>query len=666
MSVTGAPAEPTRSHLTPVANREELIYLLSRASELEHGLACVYLFVCHSLKSDVEEGGLTIEQARMVRGWKRKLASVAIEEMLHLAQVTNMLTAIGGAPHFRRTNFPMPSTAFPFGLELALEPFSRAMIERLVCYEMPEAGIIAPERQATYDEIAARTVAERQTREVDAPSHCAVEPFEVDFTTVGEFYRKIESGFDSISPDVLFIGPPEAQANARYVDLNGELMAVVDRDSAHRAIHMIVEQGESPTIEHPDAHFCVFDSIRVEYEQERARCEAAGLAFDPVRPVVSNPMTHFYEDAAGGNIIRDELSHHVADLYNVAYDTMLLMLLRFFSHTDESEAELEALSRATLRMMASVLRPLGEALTKMPAGDAYPGRTAGPGFGYNRDVHLLPHKESAWIFFAERLRELETKATWLRVNKSVPPELEEAAAALQDVAARIAAFAKHGTEAAATSAAALERSLGMTIAPEHNGPYLVTNVTSMTNSKGETLTTRAEMALCRCGGSAMKPYCDGTHASIGFNSGKGDDRTPDKVDVYAGAEVTILDNRGTCCHSGNCSDKLPNVFRVGVEPWIDPNGASKQEIIDIVRACPSGALRYALGGVTFGDRERAPSIYVSKDGPYHVQGRVTLLHEQFDEGASTEHYALCRCGRSKNKPFCDGSHWYAKFEDDKN
>lgn len=666
MSVTRAPAETTGSQLTPVATREELIYLLSRASELEHGLACVYLFVCHSLKSDVEEGGLTVEQARMARGWKRKLASVAIEEMLHLAQVANMLTAIGGAPHFRRTNFPMLSTAFPFGLELALEPFSRTIIERLVCYEMPEAGIIAAERQATYDEIAARTVAERLAREPEAPTHCAVEPFEIDFKTVGEFYRKIESGFDHIPQDILFIGPPDAQANARYVDFNGELISVVDHASACRAIEMIVEQGESPTSEHPDAHFCVFDSIRIEYEQERARCEAAGLRFDPVRPVVSNPMTHFYEDAAGGNIIRDELTHYVADLYNVAYDTMLLMLLRFFSHTDENEAELEALSRATLRMMASVLRPLGEALTKMPAGDAYPGRTAGPGFGYNRDVHLLPHKESAWVFFAERLRELELKATWIRVNKTVPPEIEEAAAALQDVVAQIARFAKHGAPTEDTAAAALEQTLGMTIVPEHNGPYLVTNVTSMTNSKGETLTTRAEMALCRCGGSAMKPYCDGTHAHNDFNSGKADDRTPDERTAYAGAEVTILDNRGTCCHSGNCSDNLPAVFRLGVEPWIDPNGAAKQEIIDIVRACPSGALSYALDGVEFRDRDRASSIYVSKDGPYHVQGHVSLLHEQFGEGASGEHYALCRCGQSKNKPFCDGSHWYAKFEDDRN
>jgi len=652
--------------VAPVTTREELIYLLSRAAELEHGLACVYLFVCHSLKSDADEGGLTVDQARMVRGWKRKLASVAVEEMLHLAQVTNMLTAIGGAPHFRRTNFPMPSTAFPFGIELMLEPFSTTTIERLVCYEMPEAGVLAPERQGDYDDIKSRIVTERTAREPAMPTHCATEPFEVDFTTVGEFYHKIETGFDSIPEDVLFIGPPDAQANARYVDLNGELIAVVDRASACRAIEMIVEQGESPTSEHPDAHFCVFDAIRVEYAREVERARAAGETFEPVRPVLANPMTHFYEDASGGNVIRDELTHNVADLYNVAYDTMLLMLLRFFSHTDESDAELEALSRGTLRLMASVLRPLGEALTKLPAGEAYPGRTAGPGFGYNRDVHLLPHKESAWTFFAERLEQLATKATWIRVNKTVPPEIEEAAAALQDVASRIAAFTKRGAAAEATTLAALEHSLGTTIAPEHNGPFLVTNLKRMTNSKGETLTTRTEMALCRCGGSAMKPYCDGTHAQIGFNSGKQDDRTADQRVAYAGKDVTILDNRGTCCHSGNCSDNLPVVFRQHQEPWIDPNGAPRQAIIDIVRACPSGALSYALNDIEFRDHDRAPSVYVSKDGPYHVEGRIALLHEQLNEGASTEHYALCRCGQSKNKPFCDGSHWYAKFVDEKN
>src|SRR5487761_1765895 len=145
-----------RSHIKPVNTREELIYLLSRASELEHGLACVSLFAGYSLKSDVSEGGMTEVQVEMARTWKRKLAAVAVEEMLHLAQVSNLLTAIGGAPHFRRTNFPQPPSAFPFRLRLSLEPLSREMLELLVCYEMPEAGVLPPEQQATFDAIRTR------------------------------------------------------------------------------------------------------------------------------------------------------------------------------------------------------------------------------------------------------------------------------------------------------------------------------------------------------------------------------------------------------------------------------------------------------------------------------------------------------------------------------
>jgi hypothetical protein len=127
-----------------------------------------------------------------------------------------------------------------------------------------------------------------------------------------------------------------------------------------------------------------------------------------VRKIVVNPMTYFYGDAEGGAIIRDALTQNVADLYNVAYDTMLLMLLRFFTHNDET-VELEVLSRGKISMMAWALRPLGEALTKIPAGEPYPGLGVGPRFGHNRDVHLSPHKNSAWTFFAEQLGQLATK-----------------------------------------------------------------------------------------------------------------------------------------------------------------------------------------------------------------------------------------------------------------
>lgn len=656
---------PARSHIAPVATREHLIYLLNRASELEHGLACVYLFAAYSLKNEASEGGMTGEQAHMVRRWKRRLASVAVEEMLHLAQVSNMLTAIGGAPHFKRANFPMSPDAFPLGIELSLEPFSQSTIDRLVCFEMPEAGILSPQKQQIFDELRANVVAVQNAASAGAVRTHVAEPFDVDFRTVGELYHKILTGFQNIPQETLFTGPPQAQTNARYVDLDGELVAVLDFESAKRAIEMIVEQGEAPTHDHPDAHFAVFDTIRKEYRAAADDAANAGTVFEPVRPVISNPMTRFYEDTSGGNVISDELAHEVADLFNLVYDTMLIMLKRFFAHIDESEEELRMLSRGTLRMMASVLRPLGEALATLPAGPEYPGKTAGPGFGYNRDVSLLPHKAAAWVFILERLRELVLQAKAITSKPDCPPQINEAGAALQSVGDHLVQYIPRQYAAAmdfhSTTPAALPA-----IACEEDGPYLVADLAHLTNSKGETLNTRLNLALCRCGGSSLKPYCDGTHARIGFSSAKSDNRTADKLAHYVGKEITIHDNRGTCCHSGNCTDHLPSVFNLKTDPLVSPDAADADTIINIVRQCPSGALSYTRHEKDYTGEQRDPAIFVSKDGPYHVQGGVELKGEHRNEGASTEHYALCRCGHSKNKPFCDGTHWYVKFSDEDN
>jgi CDGSH-type Zn-finger protein/truncated hemoglobin YjbI len=181
------------------------------------------------------------------------------------------------------------------------------------------------------------------------------------------------------------------------------------------------------------------------------------------------------------------------------------------------------------------------------------------------------------------------------------------------------------------------------------------------------------MALCRCGESARKPLCDGTHADVGFRDDKDPERVPDRRDTYDGVQITILDNRGTCQHSGLCSDRLAAVFRVDQEPFVAPSGGRMDEIIRAVRDCPSGALSYALEGTEARDhvdwsQRRDPHIEVTKDGPYRITGGIPLSDSHDDHihrnaGASCEHYALCRCGHSQNKPFCSGMHWYVEFRD---
>ena len=203
------------------------------------------------------------------------------------------------------------------------------------------------------------------------------------------------------------------------------------------------------------------------------------------------------------------------------------------------------------------------------------------------------------------------------------------------------------------------------ITPTPDGPYLVKDLENFSNQNGP-IDTMNTLALCRCGGSANKPFCDGTHAKIGFSSAKLDGRVEDKLENYESEQITIHDNRGICAHAGRCTDGLPSVFRLKQEPWIDVDAVGSEEIIAVIGKCPSGALSYSVEGVEHRSREGRPAIFVAPNGPYVVSGGPELLETPRGDGASTEHFTLCRCGGSKNKPFCDGTHWHINFKDDKN
>ncbi|WP_462272856.1 CDGSH iron-sulfur domain-containing protein [Methanohalophilus sp.] len=199
-----------------------------------------------------------------------------------------------------------------------------------------------------------------------------------------------------------------------------------------------------------------------------------------------------------------------------------------------------------------------------------------------------------------------------------------------------------------------------------DGPYIVSNLNTLRNSKGVFIETKPTIAMCRCGGSGNKPFCDGTHMKNGFSGEKKEDRVPDKMDTYKGKAITIHDNRGVCSHRGHCTDNLPSVFRRGVEPWIDPDGAAPEEIAKVIRMCPSGALSYTMDGQLYKDYPHNAEVFVAKDNAYNVVGNIELEDTDGSEPETQDHYCLCRCGGSKNKPFCDGSHWYIEFEDEKN
>jgi CDGSH-type Zn-finger protein len=202
------------------------------------------------------------------------------------------------------------------------------------------------------------------------------------------------------------------------------------------------------------------------------------------------------------------------------------------------------------------------------------------------------------------------------------------------------------------------------IDPKENGPYLVTGCKTLKGLlDGKQYASEKTIALCRCGASKKKPYCDGTHVKIGFTSAKADDRVPDKREDYVGKGITIHDNRGICAHSARCTDSLKSVFKLGQEPWIDPDGDTVEKIVASVEQCPSGALSYSIDGVEHRDRDSEPMILIAPNGPYAVKGGATVQNVTWGEGASQEHFDLCRCGHSKNKPFCSGAHWDHQFDE---
>jgi CDGSH-type Zn-finger protein len=205
------------------------------------------------------------------------------------------------------------------------------------------------------------------------------------------------------------------------------------------------------------------------------------------------------------------------------------------------------------------------------------------------------------------------------------------------------------------------------IAGVANGPYSLTSDAAdppaLRRPSGKAFQVAGEVALCRCGGSKNKPFCDGTHAKNGFSDRNLADPAKDRRKSYAGKRITILDNRALCSHAGHCTDGLMEVFRQHEEPWIVPDAAQVEKVIETIGKCPSGALAYAIDGVEARPPMRPPAIVLTDNGPYAVTGGIELAGAKFGQGASAEHYALCRCGASQNKPFCDGSHWAVEFRD---
>jgi CDGSH-type Zn-finger protein len=198
------------------------------------------------------------------------------------------------------------------------------------------------------------------------------------------------------------------------------------------------------------------------------------------------------------------------------------------------------------------------------------------------------------------------------------------------------------------------------ITPIENGPLKAQGIKALKNARGEVVDASETMFLCRCGASKNKPYCDGSHETVHFSSRRVR-RADGPVSEFAGKEVTVVDNVGLCAHAGYCVDGAPRTFFTkGKGGRVShPDASDTADVIAAIRRCPSGALLYKHGGKLVHEYSAGTEVMVEKDGPLLVQ-RAALNGAS---PATTDHYTLCRCGASLNKPFCDGTHANVGFSD---
>lgn len=228
------------------------------------------------------------------------------------------------------------------------------------------------------------------------------------------------------------------------------------------------------------------------------------------------------------------------------------------------------------------------------------------------------------------------------------------------------------TSSSAGSADAASAGPSITAAP--NGPLIVEgNVplyrrADVQSEHGEPLVwktteqveTRAKYALCRCGESGKKPFCDGTHAKVGFVADETAGGTyAERSHDLGGTGITVSDDRSICVHAGFCGTRVTNVWKQVNET---DESITRAQVINAISNCPSGALTFQMEGEVV-EPLLPQAVSVIDDGPIWVTGGIGITGSNGEAIETRNRVTLCRCGASANKPLCDGSHKEVGFVD---
>lgn len=642
-------------------SREQLLYWLHEASEIEHHLMCCYLYAAFSLKR--EDPAWSEAQRSAVAGWRRAITAVALEEMTHLALVGNLANALGAAPHLGRPAFPVDSGPYPAGFVIRLAPFCSATIEHFKFLERPGHEVLQdghgfePTRQYR------RQVPEGR-----------LSPGPRDYNTVGELYETVAQSLQAIAEQhgeaALFIGDPVLQIDAQLAPLPG-VAPITSLASALAAVQTIVTQGEGAGAEHGDSHFMRFCRIG----DELAALKADDPGFEPAWPAATNPLMNAPLQASAERV---HVSHpgnaRWLDIGNALYTTSLRCLLQGFN-ANERPAKSTWLAASFALMRALV--PVGQGLAARPASLDALVPHAGLTFTPLRTLAALPGERAAAVV-AERLGQLreralelplalvagETAAGWQAVIDLLAQEQANLAAlaGAPPVASAPAATATPApAPAPAVAAQPVEVVRGQALSilfDSHrciHSRHCVLDAPSVfkANTPGEWIypdTVHAETVVgvahaCPSGAIRYQRH-DGGPAEAAPSVNQLRIRENGPYAVHAPLSISGQDDgfRATLCRCGQSRNK----------PWCDSSHVAAA--FAATGEPPSGAVD------ALAQRGGPLAVTPMKNGPLQVRGNLEICAGTGRTVARITEARLCRCGQSKNKPFCDLSHVAAGFE----
>lgn len=559
-------------------SREKILHALYEAAELEQNLMCTYLYAAFSLK-DGEGEGLSAVEGEAVARWRRAILDVAIDEMSHLVAVWNITVALGGAPRFGRTNFPLDPGYLPAGISVKLAPFDAAVIQHFIFLERPETSD-EPDGEGF-------VVADPPGRTPVAPR---LTPAGYDYATIGAFYETIEADLRALAgalgEQAVFCGDPALQLSPAEVKLAGA-QPVTDLETALAALSEIIIEGEGAPSDRENSHFQRFLTVRA----EMADLAAANPGFAPAHPAAVNPVLRKPPRPEGRVWLEDADAVATVDLANAIYALALRLLAGAFAlpRPDPDKALYTGCAIGLMHALSAV----AERAARLPAGPSNPGCNAGVSFTALREAASLPPGASARHLYVERVEELIAVAEAMDAND---PRCARAARILEKQADRLRSASPAGVPVVPASS----------VAPPP--------------------------------------------AASPVPAGNGD--------MAEGRDVTVHFDGKRCIHARICVTQAPATFLADVDgPWIVADATDVEQLCGVVRQCPSGALTYERRD---GKNEPVPPanlVTLRENGPYAVRADLLLDGERAGFRA-----ALCRCGASKRKPFCDKSHKYIGFE----